>query len=118
MKYCEEPTQKKLNDLTPKDGKSYVKGVVHPPLVNTIISKLLRDTAKNYGDREALIFPNHRLTYLDFDNKVDALAKGFLTLGLKKGDRLGIWAPNRLEWVLTQFATARIGVVLVNINPA
>ena len=118
MNYCVEPTQKKLNDLTPKDGKSYVKGVVHPPLVNTIISKLLRDTAKNYGDREALIFPNHRLTYLDFDNKVDALAKGFLTLGLKKGDRLGIWAPNRLEWVLTQFATARIGVVLVNINPA
>ena len=49
---------------------------------------------------------------------VDKLAIGFIKIGLKKGDRLGIWSPNRLEWVLTQFATARIGVILVNINPA
>jgi fatty-acyl-CoA synthase len=78
----------------------------------------LRDAAQQYGSREALIFPNNRLSYYDFDQTVDALAAGFLALGLDKGDRLGIWSPNRLEWVLTQFATARIGVLLVNINPA
>ena len=118
MKFSPKETQQGLSDLAPMDGTSHVKGAIDPPLAHITISELLHDTAKNYGEREALIFPNHRLTYLDFDNKVDALAKGFLTLGLKKGDRLGIWAPNRLEWVLTQFATARIGVVLVNINPA
>ena len=71
-----------------------------------------------HGLKDALIFPNHRLSYCDFDRAVDELALGFLAIGLDKGDRLGIWSPNRLEWVLTQFATARIGVILVNINPA
>ena len=58
------------------------------------------------------------LTYEEFDRQVDALAAGLLALGLGKGDRVGIWSPNRLEWVLTQFATARFGAILVNINPA
>jgi fatty-acyl-CoA synthase len=106
------------SDLAPRDGNSYVKGPEVPPLAYTSISKLLRDAAQRYGSREALIFPNNRLNYYDFDQTVDALAAGFLALGLDKGDRLGIWSPNRLEWVLTQFATARIGVLLVNINPA
>ena len=106
------------SDLAPRDGNSYVKGPKVPPLAYTSISKLLRDAAQQYGSREALIFPNNRLSYYDFDETVDALAAGFLALGLDKGDRLGIWSPNRLEWVLTQFATARIGVLLVNINPA
>ena len=110
-------TRPQCNSLAPRDDKSYVRGEIEPPLKNTTISKLLRNTAKKYGDRDALVFSNYRLTYSDFDRKVDALAKGFLTLGLKKGDRLGIWAPNRLEWVITQFATARIGVVLLNIKP-
>jgi fatty-acyl-CoA synthase len=82
------------------------------------IPQLLRDAVSRFGARDALIFPEQRLTYTGFASAVDALAAGFLTLGLEKGDRLGIWSPNRLEWVLTQFATARIGVVLVNINPA
>ena len=106
------------SDLAPRDGNSYVKGPKVPPLAYTSISKLLLDAAQQYGSREALIFPNNRLSYYDFDKTVDALAAGFLALGLDKGDRLGIWSPNRLEWVLTQFATARIGVLLVNINPA
>ena len=118
MKSYFEKTRQKNDDLTPKEGKSYLKGGKEPPLTYTTISKLLRDTTKKYGEREALIFQNQRLTYFDFDCAVDALAEGFLALGLEKGDRLGIWSPNRLEWVLTQFATARIGVVLVNINPA
>ena len=118
MKFSPEETQQRLSDLAPMDGTSYVKGAIEPPLAHITISELLRDTAKTYGDREALISPSYRLTYSDFNREVDALAKGFLALGLEKGDRLGIWAPNRLEWVLTQFATARVGVVLVNINPA
>ncbi len=106
------------SDLAPKDGMSYVRGPTVPPLAYATIPQLLRDAVSRYGPRDALIFPDHRLSYYDMDRAVDALATGFLALGLEKGDRLGIWSPNRLEWVLTQFATARIGVVLVNINPA
>ncbi len=59
-----------------------------------------------------------RYSWNDLSREVDAPASGFLALGLKKGDRIGIWSPNRYEWLLTQFATARIGLILVNINPA
>ena len=59
-----------------------------------------------------------RWTWREFAAQVDELAAGFLELGLQRGDRLGIWSPNRAEWLVTQFATARIGVILVNINPA
>ena len=106
------------HDLSPKDGMSYVRGSTTPNLVHSTISQLLKNAVSQYGSRDALIFPNLKLSYEDFDRAVDALAIGFLALGLEKGDRLGIWSPNRLEWVLTQFATARIGVILVNINPA
>ena len=106
------------NDLSPKDGMSYVRGSTTPNLVHSTISQLLKNAVSQYGSRDALIFPNLKLSYEDFDRAVDALAIGFLAIGLEKGDRLGIWSPNRLEWVLTQFATARIGVILVNINPA
>ena len=106
------------NELSPKDGMSYVKGSTTPNLVHSTISQLLKNAVSQYGSSDALIFPNLKLSYEDFDRAVDALAIGFLALGLEKGDRLGIWSPNRLEWVLTQFATARIGVILVNINPA
>ena len=61
---------------------------------------------------------NIRRSYYDFDREVDEVATGFLALGLSKGDRVGIWSPNRYEWLLTQFATARIGIVLINISPA
>ncbi len=105
-------------DLAPKEGMSYVRGPSVPALVHTTIPGLLQDAVVHHGDREALVFPDYRLTYAEMGQAVDALAAGFLALGLEKGDRLGIWSPNRLEWVLTQFATARIGVVLVNINPA
>ena len=115
---CLDETPQLHADLAPKNGMSYVCGPTVPPLTHVTIPQLLRDTVSSFGPREALIFPEHRLTYADMNRAVDALATGFLALGLQKGDRLGIWSPNRLEWVLTQFATARIGVILVNINPA
>ena len=105
-------------DLSPKNNASYVKGSSTPKLVDLTISQLLKKSVSQYGSRDAFIFPNNKFSYSTFDQAVDALAIGFLALGLDKGDRLGIWSPNRLEWVLTQFATARIGLILVNINPA
>ena len=105
-------------DLSPKNNASYVKGSSTPKLVDLTISQLLKKSVSQYGSRDAFIFPNNKFSYYTFDQAVDALAIGLLALGLNKGDRLGIWSPNRLEWVLTQFATARIGVILVNINPA
>ena len=106
------------NNLKPIDNHSHVKGSSSPPLINITISNLLKKTVSKFAQRDAFIFPGNKLNYKEFDNMVDKLAIGFIKIGLKKGDRLGIWSPNRLEWVLTQFATARIGVILVNINPA
>lgn len=106
--------------LAPQGGRSYVAGTRAQPLHHLTIPQLLRQTVARFGPRDAAIFPaqGERLSWYDLDRRVDALAAGFLALGLGKGDRIGIWAPNRLEWLLTQFATARIGAVLVNINPA
>tara|TARA_S200000501_G_scaffold353439_1_gene373230 strand:+ start:516 stop:2246 length:1731 start_codon:yes stop_codon:yes gene_type:complete len=106
------------NGLRPLNKISFVKGSDSPPLVDFTISKLLKNTVSKFGERDAFVFPNYKLNYREFDHLVDKLATGFITIGLKKGDRLGVWSPNRLEWVLTQFATARIGIILVNINPA
>lgn len=107
-------------NLAPRDGLSHVVGPTTPALRHITIPQMLRETVARFGARDALVLPlsGKTLTYGDLDRKVDVLAAGFLALGLAKGDRLGIWAPNREEWLLTQFATARIGVILVNINPA
>ena len=113
-----EYNNKDKMDLSPKNDLSHVKGSVTPKLVDSTIPQLLKNSVSQYGSRDAFIFPNNKFSYSAFDRAVDALAIGFLALGLDKGDRLGIWSPNRFEWVLTQFATARIGVILVNINPA
>lgn len=108
------------SDLAPRDGRSYVRGADRPALRHMTIPDLLREAVTRHGPRDAVVFPNENkmFTYYDLDRMVDELATGLLALGLQKGDRLGIWSPNRLEWVLTQFATARIGLILVNINPA
>lgn len=104
----------------PENGMSFVSGSTVKPLLFKTIPQVLRETVARHGPRDAIVAPaqNRRLTYYDFDREVDALATGLLALGLNKGDRIGIWSPNRFEWILTQFATARIGLVLVNINPA
>ncbi len=99
---------------------SRVVGVTEPPLRAVTIPDELKRAVEQFGDREALLFckQNVRLTYRELSEKVDLLAKGFAELGLVQGDRVGIWSQNRLEWVLTQFATARLGLIMVNINPA
>jgi fatty-acyl-CoA synthase len=107
-------------DLRPIDGKSRVAGVRSPPLRRLTIPQLMAETVARFGPREAAVFceTGRRWSWLELARDVDALASGLLALGLEKGDRIGIWSPNRVEWLLTQFAAARIGLVLVTINPA
>ncbi len=106
--------------LRPIDGMSRVRGETVRPLIERTIPDLLAETVRRFGERDALISLHQgtRLSWTEFAAEVDALASGLHLLGLGKGDRVGIWSPNRTEWVLAQFATARIGVILVNINPA
>jgi fatty-acyl-CoA synthase len=104
----------------PAEGLSHVRGPTDRPLIEETIPQVLARTVARFGGREAAVFPEHgiRWTWEAFAAEVDALAGGLMELGLARGDRLGVWAPNRPEWLLAQFATARIGVILVNINPA
>ncbi|HEV2160330.1 AMP-binding protein [Bradyrhizobium sp.] len=99
---------------------SYVCGVSDAPLLGDTIGRSLDHAVRQWGSREALISPSHgvRWTWTEFAERVDALAAGFLALGLARGDRIGIWSLNRPEWTLTQFAAARAGLILVTINPA
>ena len=101
-------------------NESRVQGRTDLPLREETIPQLLAAAIAAHGDRDALIFPEHdlRLSYAQFGAAVDRLATGLLNLGIARGDRVGIWAPNRPEWILTQFATARLGAILVNVNPA
>ncbi|MCV3272023.1 AMP-binding protein [Roseobacter sinensis] len=105
---------------TPLGGLSQVAGPREEPLLDQTIPALLAECVAARPDAEAAVFPaeNLRLSWSEFAQRVDALAGGLLEIGIETGDRVGIWAPNRPEWVLTQFATARIGAILVNINPA
>jgi fatty-acyl-CoA synthase len=106
--------------VAPKDGLSYVRGSIDLPLSEATIGQFLLDTARRFPERAAVVFCEQgiRWTWQQFADEVDVLASGLASLGIVKGDRVGIWSPNRVEWLLTQFATARIGAVLVNINPA
>jgi fatty-acyl-CoA synthase len=99
---------------------SYVHGASPVPLLGETIGESLRRTVGRFGKREALVVrhQNYRVTYAELWEQVEAVARGLLARGVAKGDRVGIWAPNRFEWVLIQYATARVGAILVNINPA
>ena len=99
---------------------SYSHGVSDTPLLGQTIGQNLYNTVLKYPHNEALVCPEHqyRATYQEFWNQTTTIAKSLLAYGFQKGDRVGIWSPNRYEWVLIQYATARIGVILVNINPA
>jgi fatty-acyl-CoA synthase len=99
---------------------SYVHGAHDVPLIGQTIGPFLSSIALRFGDNEALVVPHQgvRWTYREFDERVSRLAAGLLALGLRPGDRIGIWSQNCAEWVLVQFATARAGLVMVNINPA
>ncbi|MCC6771973.1 MAG: AMP-binding protein [Gemmatimonadaceae bacterium] len=99
---------------------SYVHGTSATPLLGETIGENLRRTVATYGDREALVVraQDIRLTYNELWDATTTLARALMAVGIAPGDRIGIWSPNRFEWVVTQFATARMGAILVNINPA
>src|ERR1700744_2949567 len=99
---------------------SYSSGESATPLLGDTIGGNFDATVRAFGDREALVDrpAGRRWTYAELAADVDALALGLLEMGIVKGDRVGIWAPNCAEWTLTQYATAKIGAILVNINPA
>ncbi len=99
---------------------SYVHGAHHVPLTGKTIGAYLDDIALRHAEQDALVVvhQNVRWTYREFSERVNRLAAGLLKLGLAPGDRIGIWSQNCAEWVLTQFATAKAGLVMVNINPA
>jgi len=106
--------------LKPQGTLSYVSGTTDEPLRFITIQQQLAKTVGRHGARDAAIFDaeNLRLSWYDLQRRTDEMAAGLLALGLRRGNRVGIWAPNRHEWLITQFATARVGLVLVNINPA
>ncbi len=99
---------------------SYVHGASTQPLIGKTIGALFDETCAEHPDRLALISRHQgvRWTYGQLKARVDAFAAGLIALGLAPGDRIGIWAPNCAEWAVTQFATAKAGLILVNINPA
>src|SRR5262249_21134636 len=99
---------------------SYTSGTSDNPLVGMTIGDMFDQTAEKYPDHLALISRQQqiRLTYRQVQEHVNRCAKGLMQLGFQKGQRIGIWAPNRVEWTITQFATSKLGLILVNINPA
>jgi fatty-acyl-CoA synthase len=99
---------------------AHAVGVTDTPLLEETIGSAFDRTVATHPDREALVVPfqNLRLTYRQLAEQVDRLARGLIAIGLAKGDRVGMWSPNNTEWVYVQFAAAKAGVVLVNINPA
>ena len=99
---------------------SYAHGVSAVPLLGETIGENLRRAVERHGDREALVVRSqgYRATYLELWEQTSRAARGLMARGVQAGDRVGIWAPNRYEWVVVQYATARIGAILVNINPA
>ncbi len=99
---------------------SYAHGVSSTPLIGQTIGDNLRDTVERFGDREALVVRHcrTRLTYREFWDLTSRVAKGLMARGVVKGDRVGIWSPNRVEWPVVQYASARVGAILVNINPS
>jgi fatty-acyl-CoA synthase len=105
--------------VTPRVA-SYVSGVSDMPLLGLTIGEMFDQIVAQHPDHEALIVRHQgqRYTYRQLQAEVDRCARGLMALGLQKGERLGIWSPNRAEWTITQFATSKIGAILVNINPS
>jgi fatty-acyl-CoA synthase len=104
----------------PQNDLSHVVGLTSAPLLEGTIPQMLAQTAAAVPNREAAVFVSEgiRWSYAQFAAQVDLLAGGLMQMGVARGDRVGIWSPNRSEWLLTQFATARIGAILVCVNPA
>jgi fatty-acyl-CoA synthase len=100
--------------------QSYSHGASNVPLIGDTIGAHFDKVVQRFGDRPALIVRHQdvRWSYAELNERVDACAAGLIALGLEPGDRVGIWSPNNAEWVITQFATAKAGLIMVNINPA
>ena len=101
-------------------SESIDRGAANPPLLEETIGANLESTVARHGDREALVVPHQgiRQTWRQFNDTVDEVAKGLMAAGIEAGDRVGMWSPNYAEWVYIQFATAKIGAIQVNVNPA
>lgn len=99
---------------------SYASGPSDQPLIGLPISQFFDRTVASFGEREAVVSCHQgiRWTYAQLGEKVDQLARAFIAAGFVKGDRVGIWSPNNVEWLCTQYATAKVGIILVTINPA
>ena len=99
---------------------SYVNGTGDQPLLYQTVGATLELAAERWPTRDALIIPQQdiRWSWRQLNDEADRMARGFVSLGLKPGDRIGIWSPNRVEWIVTQFASAKAGLILVTINPA
>lgn len=99
---------------------SYVSGTSERPLIGETIGDMFDRIVASYPNNEALVCRQQglRYTYAQLHREVERCARALLAIGVRKGERVGIWAPNRAEWTITQFATAKIGAILVNINPA
>jgi len=109
-----------MTDLVQKKSLSYSSGAAPIPLLGQCIGQVLDASARKFPGREALVVrhQNLRFTYSELRTEVERLARGFLALGIEKGDRIGIWSTNVTEWIINQFAAAKVGALLVNINPA
>ena len=106
--------------MAARQQQSYVNGASEVPLIGETIGQFFDNACAKWASHPALTVRHQkvRLSYAELRQAVDRLAAGLLTLDLHPGDRIGIWSPNNSEWVLTQFATAKAGLVLVNINPS
>src|SRR4029079_18955031 len=99
---------------------AYAHGTSQVPLLGETIGETFRRTAEQFPDREARVVRSqgYRATYRALWDAVTEVARGLLAMNIERGDRVGVWSPNRFEWVVMQYATARIGAILANINPA
>jgi len=113
-------TEHQTDDSHSAPEMSYSSGASTVPLLGRTIGHDLRRTIARFGEREAVVDrpSGRRWTYAELGDDVDALSRALIAAGIAKGDRVGIWAPNCAEWVLLQYATAQVGAILVNINPA
>jgi fatty-acyl-CoA synthase len=120
MPMPKQPTRIRLQSKPTRVVSSYVHGIGTTPLIGATIGALFDQTASEHADGEALVVSHQgiRWSYATLAAHVERLAAGLVALGLEPGERIGIWAPNCAEWVVTQFATAKAGLILVNINPA
>jgi fatty-acyl-CoA synthase len=109
-----------MTDVTPRAAPSYAHGASELPMIGDTIGASFDRTVARWGDRTGLIVQQQgiRWTWAELSQHVDAFAAGLIGLGLQPGDRVGMWSPNNAEWIITQFATAKAGLILVNINPA